>query len=112
MMYTQLLEKALDKHIYSIISNHFPGNPCIVFHGMDFNKNELSISFKRYRNWSMGDYDRIFFSKEYNNLYIVKTETYLCKYEIFKKIFVNIENCPNRMKEQLYETRKKQIYEI
>lgn len=193
------LEKCCEDKIDFIIKN-YSYTSSIVFYGMDFEKDELSIGFNP--NWgSYGiNYKHITFSKKNNELYIISTDTPLyaeeiftllkstlsnaydefilfkdfklqqsynircfnsdllvfvddfgvrlsdgnsfslplfslnryvfqsnftleCKYdfvshsirdkeeEIFKKTFVNIEDCPEWMKKTLYEIRKEEINE-
>ena len=77
-----MIEKRYSSQFKSIIKNAFGDNSDIVIYDFDYKKKFLEIGFKR---WSSGNYDKICFTKQNDDLYIVKSESWYDE-EVFTEL--------------------------
>lgn len=77
-----MIEERYEFQFKSIIRNAFGDSSNIVIYNFDYKKKILKIGFKR---WSSGDYDDIYFSKQNDDLYIVKSKSWYDK-EVFAEL--------------------------
>ena len=76
------LEEGYENNFNYIVHRRFNVNSAVVYHGFDYEKNILHISFKKYRG---GHYDDIYFAKQNGDLYIVNQKS-LWSDEVFSAL--------------------------
>ena len=66
------LEERYENNFNYIVQRRFEEYSAVVYHGFDYEKKFLHISFKKYR---CGHYDDIYFAKQNGDLYVVKSKS-------------------------------------
>lgn len=87
----ETLKEDYDDKLNFVIKNQ-SYESSIVFYGMDFENDELSIGFNSNWRWGIENYKHITFSKRNNKLYIVRTETHLYAEEVFELLKDTLSN--------------------
>ena len=77
-----MIKERYNSQFERIIKNAFGDSSSIVIYDFDYEKKLLKIGFKR---WRSGDYDKICFAKQNDDLYIVKSKSLYDK-EVFAEL--------------------------